>query len=192
RRQRLWLHQPSKRGGCLRAFLRNSGWRLSQPARRSASAVRGDQGPEGLASRERSGGLSGKQECPLSERISGISVYFGNTTSRTTGLPLRCRTLCPRLRRCFRRSTDPSVIRVETMSIKPSYLLFTNCSQSRKWPRSSNPSDRDYGPNVTVRIVRRAAPKPSGQGAGVEAESRNPSSRRRYCDLLQRQNRLWR
>src|SRR2546427_12338277 len=75
-----------KWGGCLRAFLRNSGWRLSQPARRSASAVRGDQGPEGLASRERSGRLSGK-ECPLSERISGISVYFGNTTSRTT----RCR-----------------------------------------------------------------------------------------------------
>src|SRR5438067_13579664 len=71
----------------LHAFLRNSGWRLSQPARRASGAVRGDQGPEGLASRERSGRLSGKQECPLSERISGISVYFGNTTSRTT----RCR-----------------------------------------------------------------------------------------------------
>src|SRR5438477_9338467 len=44
----------------VRAFLRNSGWRLSQPARRSASAVRGDQGSEGLASRERSGRLNGK------------------------------------------------------------------------------------------------------------------------------------
>src|SRR5207245_2788045 len=122
----------------------------------------------------------------------GISVYFGNTTSRTTGCRCVVEHCAGDEERCFCRSTDPSVIRVETMSIKPSYLLFTNCSQSRKRPRSSNPSDRDYGPNVTVRIVRRAAPKPSGQGAGVEAESRNPSSRRRYCDLLQRQNRLWR
>src|SRR5437870_10843889 len=41
-----------------------------------------------------------------------------------------------------------------------------------------------------MRIVGRAAPYRSGQGAEVEAESRNPSSRRRYCDLVQRQNRL--
>ena len=35
-------------------------------------AVRGDQRPQGLAGGERSGCLSSNQECPLSERISGI------------------------------------------------------------------------------------------------------------------------
>src|SRR5437870_8678681 len=97
----------------LRAFLRNSGWRLSQPARRASGAVRGDQGPEGLASRERSGRLNGKQECPLSERISGISVYFGNTTSRTTGCRCVVEHCAGDEERCPRRSTNP---RVETMS----------------------------------------------------------------------------
>ena len=38
-------------------------------------------------------------------------------------------------------------------------------------------------PNVNMRIVGRAAPEQTGQGAEVEAESRNPSNRRRYCDL---------
>src|SRR5207244_10597945 len=95
----------------------------------ASGAVRGDQGPEGLAGRERSGRLSGKQQCPLSERIS---VYFGNTNSRAT----RCRCVvehCAGDERCFRQSTDPHFIRVEAMS------------------------------NQTFR----------------------------YCDLVQRQNRLW-
>ncbi len=33
-------------------------------------------------------------------------------------------------------------------------------------------------PNLNMRIVAGAAPEPSGQGTEVEAESRNPSSRR--------------
>jgi CspA family cold shock protein len=44
---------------------------------RTRSAVRGDQRPKGLAGRERSGGLGRNQECPLSKRISGISVCLG-------------------------------------------------------------------------------------------------------------------
>src|SRR5439155_4699547 len=101
-----------------------------------------------------------------------------------------CRTLCPRLRRCFRRSTDPPSFASKQCqsNLRTYYLRIVHSPVSAQG--RLNPSDRDYGPNVTVRIVRRAAPEPSGQGAEVEAESRNPSSRRRYCDLLQRQNRL--
>src|SRR5438445_10367344 len=47
------------------------------------------------------------------------------------------------------------------------------------------------GRRSTCASLGTAAPEQSGQGAEVEAEYRNPSSRRRYCDLLQRQNRLW-
>ena len=57
---------------CIRTFLCHSGWRFSQPPRRASGAVRRDQRSQGLAGGERSGCLSSNQECPLSERISGI------------------------------------------------------------------------------------------------------------------------
>src|SRR6266699_1208089 len=59
------------------------------------------------------GGFRSLQECPLSERISGISVYFGNTTSRTTGCRCVVEHCAGDEERCPRRSTNP---RVETMS----------------------------------------------------------------------------
>jgi len=43
----LWLYQPPKWRRRLRAFLRDSGWRLPQPARRPNRAVRRDQSPKG-------------------------------------------------------------------------------------------------------------------------------------------------
>src|SRR6266566_3633787 len=128
------------------------------------------------------GGLSGKQECPLSERISGISVYFGNTTSRTTGCRCVVEHCAGHEERCPRRSTNP---RVKSNSHNQSRIFHSPVSAQGR-----NRSDKNHQPNVNMRIVGRAAPKQSGQGVGVEAESRNLSSRRRYCDLLQRQNRL--
>jgi cold shock protein len=66
-------------------------WRLSQPARRTSGAVRCGQGPQGVAGRECEGRLIGKQECPLSEKISGISVYLVIPLLGPR-LPLPCRT----------------------------------------------------------------------------------------------------
>src|SRR5207244_9678993 len=128
---RLWMQQRSQRGGCRRACVRNSGVRLSQPARRSASAVRGDQGPEGLASRERSGRLSGKN----ARYPKGFRASLFILVTPLLGLRVYCCVVehcAGDEERCFRRSTDPSVIRVETMSIKPSYLLFTKDRKSTR------------------------------------------------------------
>src|SRR2546427_10965413 len=86
-----------------------------------------------LASRERSGRLNGKQECPLSERISGISVYFGNTTSRTTGCRCVVEHCAGDEERCPRRSTNPRVIRLETMSNQTFIIIHADSGISAKF-----------------------------------------------------------